>query len=117
MAPQKRRKSSRRRVKTGVVALFKQGGTQLAKIIDVSETGLTFIYDENEIELGSSVDLDVLFMKEDIFWPHVQCAIVSNIMCRVPRQQGAVRQRRCCVRFNNLTPRQLSQLRRVIHQQ
>ena len=97
--------------------MLQNGRLQVARINEISEKGLSFLYDgQRGANSGESVVVDILFLEEDIFWHQIPCSIVSDqpVEGMVPLNMHY--RRRCGVMFEDLNSSQLLQLNAVVLQ-
>ncbi|MBI5559239.1 MAG: PilZ domain-containing protein [Deltaproteobacteria bacterium] len=108
-----RRKNKRKKITSGIAALLLPDKSQVVTIDDVSPDGLSFICPECDLSVDGSVEMDVLIMDSDVFFPNVSCVVISKTVCGGSLNCAASAMKRCGVKFNALTPDELFLLNRL----
>lgn len=107
MESRERRKSRRKRVAGAIVAVRRGNLPEVvARVGDVSPLGLSFFHDGSEGCMRGQVDLDILFLQENIFWQHVPCSVVADTSRVADRSADGRYKRRYSVKFDMLTSEQ-----------
>ena len=99
---QERRKHRRFKARSGTFSV----GEKQGKIIDISMAGVAFSYVEQEDWTDESFDRGMLLGERDLHIEDIPLKIISD--CAI--NSGLTVIRRCGVKFEQLTPRQISQL-------
>jgi hypothetical protein len=110
MEDRERRKNKRQEVKTGITGLLTPEIPQIGKIIDISVDGLSFICRECDLPINGTVEMDILIMDKDLFFPNVPCIIVSKNVYDDVINFGPTTMKRCGVKFNSLKAKDRLQL-------
>ncbi len=105
-----RRKNKRYRIKSGIAALMLADSSKIARIIDISTTGLSLVCGQCEMKKNSLLEMDILLLDDirrpdnDIFFPNVQCTVVATdfFIEHVGYSQQSMT--RCSVRFHSEIP-------------
>jgi hypothetical protein len=105
-----RRKNKRYRIKSGIAALMLADSSLIARIVDISTSGLSLVCGQAEMKKNSLLEMDILLLDDirrpdnDIFFPNVQCTVVA--MDFFTEQTGYSQQAmtRCSVRFHREIP-------------
>ena len=97
-----RRKHERYKAKSGTCTVEPKAG----EIIDISMGGLAFSYVDRGDWTDESLDTGMLFGEEDLCLEDLPLKIISD--CAINSGLSIIR--RCGVKFEELTPKQLSQL-------
>lgn len=100
--PEERRQHPRYPVKSATFTVADKGG----EIIDISMGGLAFSYVEREDWDGESFDRGVLMGEQDLYIEDISLKVISD--CAI--NSGISLIRRCGVKFEQLTPKQMAQL-------
>jgi len=100
--PDEKRQHQRFPVKAATI----KSGNKSGEIIDISMGGLAFSYLEREDWTDDSFDRGMLLGEQDLRIDDVQLKIISD--CAINSGFSVVR--RCGVKFEQLTPKQLAQL-------
>jgi hypothetical protein len=102
-------------VKDDMFILFRPNFDRLGKVLDIGAGGLAFeslSFDENAV--GVEVEIDIFASRPQPFHLHrVPCKVVYEIEVEPSELMGTGR-RRCGVKFEKLTKRQVSQWSSVI---
>jgi len=114
MVNSERRKNKRQKIKTGIAGLLTPDIPQIGKIIDISVDGLSFICREFDLPINSLVELDILIMDKDLFFPNVPCIIVAKNVHADVINFGTTRMKRCGVKFNSLKANERLQLNSLL---
>lgn len=113
-----RRKNKRHRIKSGIAALMLPDRSQIATIVDISTSGLSFVCPDCDVMQNNQVEMDILLLDDilhpdnDIFFPSVHCTVVSAVSYTDPAAHVTRRMTRCSVRFNTVIPLESFSLRR-----
>ena len=115
MKTSERRKNQRRKVKKGIAGLLTPDIPQVGKILDISAGGLSFVCRECDLPINSPVEMDILIMDKDLFFPNVSCVIVAkSVYYDEVINCGPIRMKRCGVKFNPLKAHQRLKLNSLI---
>jgi len=115
MVTSERRKNKRQQVKKGIAGLLTPDIPQVGKILDISADGLSFVCRECDLPINSPVEMDILIMDKDLFFPNVSCVIVAkSVYYDEVINCGPIRMKRCGVKFNPLKAHQRLKLNSLI---
>jgi hypothetical protein len=111
-----RRSSTRKNVKSGIVALMQPNNSvEIGNIIDVSEGGLSFFSNECHLCLAQSLNMDILVIDENIFLEGIKSEVVSDTVTEdFPGSRNQQIINRYGVKFENLQNFQARQLKKLI---
>jgi hypothetical protein len=109
-----RRKEQRHRAESGACAVIDDTYIDVGHIIDISESGMSFIYAGSEIPTHEALDLSIYLYNNDFYIDRIPARVISNF--RIPHQslQDFVILMRCCLKFDNLTEQQRNQIEFLI---
>ncbi|MCK9297239.1 MAG: PilZ domain-containing protein [Desulfobulbaceae bacterium] len=114
MKTSERRKNKRQQVKKGIAGLLTPDIPQVGKILDISAGGLSFVCRECDLPINSPVEMDILIMDKDLFFPNVSCIIVAKSVYDEVNNCGPMAMKRCGVKFNPLKAHQRLKLNSLI---
>ncbi|MEW6519576.1 MAG: PilZ domain-containing protein [Thermodesulfobacteriota bacterium] len=115
MVQSERRKNNRLKVKKGITGLLTPDIPQVGKIIDISVDGLSFVCRECDLPVNSPVDMDILIMDKDLFFPNVSGIIVAkSVVYDEVINCGPMPMKRCGVKFKPLKANQRLKLNSLI---
>jgi len=100
--PEDKRRHQRYPVKSATISAGEKSG----EIIDISMGGLAFSYLEREDWTDDTFDRGMLLGEQDLHIEDIQLKVISD--CAINSGFSVVR--RCGVKFERLTPKQLAQL-------
>ena len=122
-----RRSHKRYRVKEGTFAVLYLNSFKLAPIIDISRGGFSFRYSDSQFididqdgraffyqfnrrRLEEFSTFDIFLVDSGIYLDRLPCKIVSNFELKEIKSTNSIRMRRYCIQFDELVPRQISDL-------
>ena len=113
-----RRKSSRIRVKKGVVAVSQDDELSISRLVDINLEGLAIVQPgSGELE-DESLELDILALHEDegkdLFLSGIKARVVSEVVVKGEALSSPVEHKRYSLNFNNLSSQQYDLLKRFI---
>ncbi len=109
-----RRKEPRHKAESGACAVIDDTYIDVGHIIDISESGMSFIYAGSEIPTHEALDLSIYLYNNDFYIDKIPTRVISNFT--IPRQslQDFVILMRCCLQFDNLSEQQRNQIEFLI---
>ncbi|MBC8179795.1 PilZ domain-containing protein [candidate division KSB1 bacterium] len=112
-----RRKSKRKNVKSGLVALLHPDRPiKVGRILDINCNGISFIVDNDQGNSDSKdpVSMDIFLINENIFLQHITTSVISNTIWQDDPQLNKYNTaRRYGVKFEELETTQERQLRKL----
>jgi len=105
-----RRKNKRYRIKSGIAALMLADSSLIARIIDISATGLSLVCGQCGMKKNSLLEMDILLLDDikrpdnDIFFPNVRCTVVATDFFTEHAGYSQLPMTRCSVRFHSEIP-------------
>lgn len=109
-----RRQSKRKQVADAIVALMHRSMPKVAKISEISCSGLSFLYSGGDVNLSEKLRMDILFLDEDIFWQQVPGSVVYDTVCGDYMPLCEQQKKRFGVKFDRLTAEQRTWLEQFV---
>lgn len=113
---EERRNHTRFKTKPGAYTVFSARSIIPGRINDISLGGLCFSYVEGEEWYHESSELDILFGDDDFYLDKIPFETVSDTVIENESPYSQIIMRRCGVKFGQMTPEQLEQLKHFITQ-
>lgn len=108
-----RRKHKLFRVLRTVFVAVRPHFDTVGRLIDIGMDGLAFAYLDSEKRARKSLELDIFSKNGDFYLQKVPCETISDLKA-YESPFGPIIMRKCTVKFEELTPRQKTDLERFI---
>ncbi len=108
------RRYKRFQAKKGAFALSKASVNTLGQIVDIGQGGLAFTYVAWGETTNGISEIDILFAERSFYLQNLPCKVISDSEITLRHPFSSVRMRRLSVEFEELTPKQQSELKYFI---
>ena len=113
-----RRKSSRIKVKKGVVAVSQDDELSISRLLDINLEGLSIVQPGSGELKDGWIELDILALHEeegkDLFLSGIKAKVVSVVLLQGEESSSPTDQKRYSLYFNDLSSQQYNDLKRFI---